>query len=188
MSRKKLFTFDESRNTVVINEDCELLLLYEFKNLWNRDKTKDKAKVFREFSYIWLMKDWDSFYSDYTEAERHAAALKDSGLTEKEWLDKDFREAVKKYEEILESVRAIRLIRSAHSMIDKFIDYFEAVDPMERDFQSGKPIFKIKDQMDEVKKISGMVEELESLESLYKKQRTGDKDDIRGDATPGLLD
>lgn len=188
MSRKKLFRFDESRNTVVINEDCELLLIHEFKTLWNRDKTKDKSRVFREFSYIWLMKDWDSYYADDPEQERHLYAMKDSELTEKEWSDPDFRAAVRKYEERLESARGLKLIRSAQSMIDKFIDYFDSVDPMERDFQTGKPIFKIKDQMDEVKRISGMVEELENLENLYKKQISGDKEDIRGDATPGFLD
>jgi len=30
-------------------------------------------------------------------------------------------------------------------MVDKFIDYFENADPMERDEVTGKPIYKVKD-------------------------------------------
>lgn len=179
-----IFTFDKSRNTVELDA-AEILLVDEFKKLWTRDKTKER--VFREFTYIWLMKDWSSFYSDYSEQERHTECMIDSGLTEKEWLDPDFRAAVRKYEEIQESARGLKLIRSAQGMIDKFIDYFNSVDPMERDFQTGKPIFKVKDMMGEVKQISDLVEELATLEELYKTQISKESD-IRGDAEPGFLD
>jgi len=30
-------------------------------------------------------------------------------------------------------------------MVDKFIDYFETADPLERDITTGKPIYKVKD-------------------------------------------
>jgi len=30
-------------------------------------------------------------------------------------------------------------------MIDKFIDYFNEADPLDRDEQTGKPIYKVKD-------------------------------------------
>lgn len=181
-----IFTFDNTRNAIELDR-TEILLTHEFATLWNRDKSKTKDKAFREFTYIWLMKDWESFYSDYDEREKHEACLKDSGLTEQEWLDSDFRAAVRKYEEIQESARGLKLIRSAQRMIDKFIDYFDSVDPQERDFQTGKPIFKVKDMMGEVKQVSDLVEELSALEDLYKKQISKESD-IRGDATPGFLD
>lgn len=182
----KIFSFDNSRNRVELNEP-EILIVREFKKLFDRDSDKFKTNVFREFTYIWLMRDWNSPYSDYSEQERHKEALEDSELTEKEWLDPDFRAAVRKYEELQESARGLKLIRAAQGMVDKFIDYFNSVDPLERDLQTGKPIFKVKDMMDETKRISDIIEELDALERLYKKQMSKDSD-IRGDATPGFRD
>jgi len=70
----KFFLFDNSANEVTINEP-EILLIREFADLWDvsRNKTKEdpkgskRSRAYREFTYIWLMCDWASPYSDYTE-------------------------------------------------------------------------------------------------------------------------
>jgi hypothetical protein len=46
---------------------------------------------------MWLNFDRKSPYWQYSEHERHAEALADSGLTKEEFLDPDFQAACKKY-------------------------------------------------------------------------------------------
>jgi len=44
-----------------------------------------------------------------------------------------------------ESHRSIKILQASQLMVDKFIDYFTNIDPEERDLQTGKPIWKVKD-------------------------------------------
>ena len=81
----------------------------------------------------------------YDEQERHSEAIKDAELTDEEFNNPEFRAACRKFREIQESNKSIKLLNAAKAMVDKFIDYFNQADPLERDEQTGKPIFKVKD-------------------------------------------
>jgi len=136
----KIFIYNNANGRIELNEP-EILLVREFAALMNPERNKCKEdesgkyalRAFREFTYIWLAIDWRSIYSDYTEQERHEESLKDANLTEDEFNNPEFRMACRKYREIQDSNKSIRLLNSANSMVDKFIDYFENADPMERD-------------------------------------------------------
>ena len=155
----------------------EILLIREFKALLDDSRNKcsdDKTgkyhlRAFKEFTYIWLAIDWKSPYSDYAAQERHQEALKDAGLTEEEFNDPIFREACRKYKELQESNRSIKMLHSAQAMVDKFIDYFETADPLERDVTTGKPIYKVKDIQTELKNLVETHETLVQLEAQVKK-------------------
>lgn len=190
----KVFLFDNSSNEVIINEP-EILLIREFSALWDneRNKTKQdlkgtkKTRAFREFTYIWLMLDWASPYSDYAEADRHQECIKDANLTEEEWNDPLFRAACRKYKELQESSRALKLLRSAQNVVDKLSDYFNFVSLEERDPVTGKPIFKAKDVMAELQNVSKTVEELKTQEYLYKKELQ-ESSELMGDVKLGFMD
>lgn len=190
----KIFLFDNGLNEVVLNEP-EVLLIREFAALWTNDRniTKEdptgklKTRAFREFKYIWLMIDWASPYSDYTEQERHQECLKDAELTDKEWADPKFRAACRKYRELQNSSRSLKLIKSAQGIVDKITDYFDSIDLTERDEVTGKPIFKTKDVMTEMQTVSKVVEELKTLEYMYKKEQEAESD-VRGGAEVGFMD
>ena len=190
----KFFLFDNSANDVQINTP-EVLLIKEFAALWDptRNKTKEdpkglkRTRAFREFTYIWLMCDWASPYSDYTEQERHEEAMKDAKLTEKEWTDPTFRAACRKYRELQNSSRSLKLIKAAQDVVDKITDYFETLDLQERDPISGKPIFKTKDVMAELSNVSDVVEQLKALEVLYKREQEQDNG-LMGNVEIGAFD
>lgn len=190
----KIFLFDNGLNEIVLNEP-EVLLIREFAALWTNDRniTKEdptgklKTRALREFKYIWLMIDWASPYSDYTEQERHQECLKDAEITEKEWADSKFRAACRKYKELQNSSRSLKLIKSAQNIVDKITDYFDSIDLTERDEVTGKPIFKTKDVMTEMQTVSKVVDELKTLEYMYKKEQEAESD-IRGDAEVGFMD
>lgn len=190
----KFFLFDNSANDVQINTP-EVLLIREFAALWDpsRNKTKEdpkgskRTRAFREFTYIWLMCDWASPYSDYTEQERHEEAMKDAKLTEKEWTDPTFRAACRKYRELQNSSRSLKLIKAAQDVVDKITDYFETLDLQERDPVSGKPIFKTKDIMAELSNVSDVIEQLKTLEVLYKREQEQDNG-LMGNIEIGAFD
>lgn len=190
----KFFLFDNSANDVQINTP-EILLIREFAALWepSRNKTKEdpkgskRTRAFREFTYIWLMCDWASPYSDYTEQERHEEAMKDAKLTEKEWTDPTFRAACRKYRELQNSSRSLKLIKAAQDVVDKITDYFEILDLQERDPASGKPIFKTKDIMAELSNVSDVIEQLKTLEVLYKREQEQDNG-LMGNVEIGAFD
>lgn len=180
-------------NGIIELEKPEILLVKEFAELMNNERNKCKEdktgekhlRAFKEFTYIWLALDWQSLYANYSEQERHQEALKDSGLSEEEFNDPKFRAACRKYRALQESNRSIRMLHAAQKTVDKFTDYFETIDPQERDTQTGKPIYKVKDIMSEISQLSKVNEELKILEGQVKKELAEDSK-LRGGAIEGF--
>lgn len=190
----KVFLFDNANNKVIINEP-EVLLIKEFAALWTneRNKTKEdpkgiyKSRAYRELTYIWLMIDWASPYSDYAEQDRHQACLQDANLSEDEWADPVFRAACRKYRDMQNESRALKLIKAAQGVVDKITDYFDTIDLSERDPITGRPIWKTNDVMKEMQSVSKVVDELKSLEYMYKKERE-EEIGVRGEGDIGHFD
>lgn len=188
-----IFQYNNVYGQVEIDK-AEILLISEFaalmnnkRNICKEDKTGEQhLRAFKEFTYIWLALDWGSFYAEYTEQERHAEALKDSGLTEEEFNDPTFRAACRKYRQLQESNLALRTLGAARVTINKFIDYFQNLDPEERDEQTGKPIYKVKDIIAEISNMSKVLDELKTLEGIAKREMQ-EQSQIRGNASEGFL-
>lgn len=188
-----IFTYNNANGQVELNAP-EILIIKEFaslmdnkRNVCKEDKTGElHLRAFREFTYIWLAIDWGSFYCQDPEQVRHQSALKDSGLTEEEFADPVFRAACRKYRQIQESNLAIKSLAAARVTISKFIDYFNTLDPQERDEQTGKPIYKVKDVMTEVSSLSKVLEELKTLEGIAKKEMQ-EQSQIRAGASDGFI-
>lgn len=190
----ELFVYNNAENKAEINEDC--LLIKEFKALALTERNKCKEdpngtqllRMQRELTYIYLMLSWKSPYADYPEADRHKDVMEDAGLTEEEFNDPIFRSACRKYRELQESSIPVKLYNSAKNTIYNMIDYFNSVDPMERDVVTGKPIYKVKDIMAEIGNISDMLEQYKALELQVKKEMTGGQEEVLGDARSGTFD
>ena len=190
----KFFTMNVNAGTFELN-DHDILLTREFAKLWEQERNKcpddptgiARLRAFREFKYIYLMLDWTSPYSKFDEPTRHKECLSDTNITEEEWSDPDFRAACRKYREIQDSSKVLKLIKAAQGVVEKITDYFEDIDLGERDPVTQKPIYKTKDVMNELQNISSVVSELQELEELYKKEQQAESK-VRGDATPGFMD
>jgi hypothetical protein len=170
----------------------EILLVKEFAELMKKERNickqdpegKYALRAFREFTYIWLAIDWKSLYADYTPLERHNAALQDASMTEEEFNNPEFRAACRKYEEIQNSNKSLRLLQSARDTVDKLILYFDNLDIEERDPVSGKPLFQAKNVIAEITSLNKVHESLITLENMVKKQIT-DVSNIRGGVQDG---
>lgn len=190
---QNIFQYDNVSNRIELNVP-EILLVKEFADLMGceRNICKEDPKgvyglrAFREFTYIWLALDWKSIYADYSEQERHQEALRDSGITEEEFNNPEFRAACRKYRKLQDSNRSIKILQAAQNAVDKFTDYFNNVDPEERDPLTGKPIYKVKDIMAEMSQLDKVLNELISLENSVKKEIT-ERSTIRAGATEGFM-
>ncbi len=186
-----IFQYDNEHGKVEL-EKGNILLIKEFsalmnneRNICEEDKTGEKhLRAFREFTYIWLAIDWESFYKDYSNQDRHNESLKDANLTEEEWNDPTFRAACRKYREIQDSNRSIRVLQASQHTVDQFIDYFMNIDPQERDEQTGKPIYKVKDIQAEIQNLPKVLDELKSVEQQVKKEME-EQSQLRGGAIEG---
>lgn len=166
----KFFIFNNEINNIELNEP-EILLVKEFAKLWNRDKSKYKETANKELTYIWLALDWQSPYSEYNEDDKHKEALIDSGLTKEQFDDPEFRAACRKYRDIQNENWSIKCLKAAQNAMSKFIDYFNNIDPEERDDITRKPIYKVKDIMNEISQLSALNESLKTLEYQVKKEK-----------------
>ena len=176
-----VFDYDQRTGTVILNS-ADLALIDEFRKLIKRDK----ERADREFTYIYLAIDWKSPYCNYSELERHEAALKDGQITEEEWNDPTFRAACRKYRQLQESNRYVRLLQAAELVTDKIVDFFNNVDLEERDEQTGKYVNKVSDIQKAMKEAADQIESLKQIEALVKKEIT-EQSQIRGGAVEGFM-
>lgn len=188
------FEYDNRSGELVFNE-YGILLIPEFGKLYEneRNKTKtDKKGILKtlarkEFTYMWLKMNKKSPFAQYSEQEAHQQALICSKLTKEEFDNEDFRIACRKYKEIEESDRILKMLKAAYNKVDDLTDYLEnIIDFNERD-AAGKPIFKVKDVISEIKQLAGVIEGIRDLESLYTKG-IETENNLRSDATPGFRD
>jgi len=190
----KFFIYDDVSGNVVLNEP-EILLTSEFATLYEKkrnisktDKTGEHRELaFKEFTYIYLYIDWQSPYATYSEEDKHNESLKDSKLTNKEYDDLDFKNACKKYEELQESNLPISLLLACRHTVKSVIDYLINLDVSERNPLDGKPIFKTKDVIAEIKGSKDLISSIKELEAQVKKEIDSDVA-LRGDAEPGMFD
>lgn len=190
-----LFIYNQSENRIEINEPV-VLMIKEFRDLFEPSRNKCKEdrtgkkglRGFKELIYIYLMINWKSPYADDPDQDRHKYCLQDAELTEQDFEDPVFRAACRKYDELQNSSRSLRLIKAAQGIVDKVTVYFDTLDLDERNPVTQAPIFKTKDVLAEMQNVDKVLDALKNLEDKYKKEIEGDKADIRGDAIPGIIE
>lgn len=190
----KFFTYDKANGNVDINDES-ILLIREFQALMDlkRNITKDdklgkkRSLAFKEFKYLYLFFDWESPYFPLAEQTRHDAALFDSELTDEEFNNTLFKNACKKYDDIQESNLSLQVLKGAQEAVRSVTYQLKNVDLNERDPVSGKPIFKNKDLIAEIKGVKDLLVSLRDLENHVKRE-LDPGDGLRGDAEAGMFD
>ncbi len=190
----KFFHYDNVNECVVLNREGILLtkefaaLMDEERNKTKLDKTgKSKERAFREFTYIFLFFDWESPFFNEQEQERHLMAMDSSQLTDLEFEDSLFKAACAKYDAIQNSSKSMSLLRAAMMAVDTLIYYLQHIDVNERSPVDGKPIFKAKDLIGEIKNCKDVIISLQELERQVKKELEPDSG-LRGGVEAGFYD
>lgn len=188
-----IFVYDNANGEIKLNEP-EILLTKEFSELYNdkrnvckTDKTgKQRLRAFREFKYIWLTLDWKSIYDGLLEQEKHECSLVDSGLSQEEFDDVKFRAACRKYQEIQDSDISIQLLQGAKITVKAIIYKLQNPDLDALD-ANGKPVYKLKDTIAELKGCKDLISSLTGLENEVKKGLEG-ASKLRGGQEEGYFD
>lgn len=190
----KYFTVDKSTGSLDI-KDSRILLIREFKallengrNKTETDKTGEiKERAQKEFTFMFLYLDWESPYFKYSEEDRQQAAFDDSELTEEQMTDSLFIEACQKYNELQDKIQELRLLKGCLLTIENIIYYLEHVDVNERNPNDGKPIYKTKDVIMEIKNARELIKTVRDLEKEVK-EGASDESSVRGNLELGYYD
>ena len=153
-----------------VTPTAELLLIPEFKFIYTRDKSKDKAKALNELTYVYFSTDYLSNYVAFTKGIKEERLAEDflGGVLNKP--DADIIKACKKYDE-LQQTPTMNFLKAAKSAMQSTQDYFNQIDYSERDGK-GNPVYKIKEITSSLKDCSGIKDTIDKLEAAVKKEMT----------------
>ena len=166
--------FDIDKGKVVMNPTS--LWIPEFKKLWNRDKSEDKANASAEISYIVFMYDYRSPYRDYSERDRERKVREDCFPKKPDWVpDKEITKAIKRFRDLQETANS-RLLKAAKIASDKLETYFTNVDS-----SAASEIIR------NLKELGTLVKSLDTLEKQVQKEQL-EKNSIRGGQEVGLFE
>lgn len=133
----------------VVKPTDEILLVYPFKDIWERDTSKNKEQALREFAYIYFMMDpkkSNPFYG-YPEETRRQKLVENLWRKDKSKFIEDelILEAKKIYEEFLyEASVSYSFLKAARRAVREVQDFLENVNLNERT-DKGAMVLKPKD-------------------------------------------
>jgi TusA-related sulfurtransferase len=116
--------FDIDTNNNVIIKQPVLLLLEEFKSIWDKDTSNNKAFANKQFAYLYLKNDFKSPYRNaYSNDEIEKVLKKDLGF-ENTWKPtKELISAEKKYSD-LQTTKSLKVLIAAESALEEITKYF----------------------------------------------------------------
>jgi len=147
----------------------EASLISEFNRIIERDDSENKRIAAKELAYIYYMVDWESEFM-HLEEERRSQRIIDS-LFEQEWEpDEAVQEGIRKYKELYANDYT-EMLDAARDGARKLQNYFRDVDLNEVD-DHGKLIHKAKDLAQNLKQVGDIIEGLQDLVELVRKNQT----------------
>lgn len=132
--------------------------------------------------------DFKSPYFQYLEKDKHECALDDAGLTEDDVKDQIFLNAFHKYQEIQDADPILSLIKTAYKTLQKMQVFLDNIDfSMDVDMD-GRPLYKPKDVIADIKSIADVRKQLQELEAAHKRDLAEGGSAVRGGAELGFRD
>lgn len=195
--QQRIFVYDELTGEFFVNEQ-EIKLVNEFADLWVEAKKRCGCernengvlignpeaigKYANYCKFVYLVSDAASPYRDFTDTEKINSAGFDAMLTGEEVGMEELKRACKKWSEIQEQDRNIRLLRSAQFKVDEMINYFS------KPKEPGKT-YGIKEINDSIKALDELGNASDMLDRFEDRIRVGEstQSSIRSDAVEGIL-
>ena len=177
----KLFKYEGYNMTI----SEEAFALKPFKDIWKRDKSKNKERATQELAYIYFMEDTRSDYQIYIDKEERSEQIKlGEGLPEDWKPDKLVLEAEQFYAGFKsESALLLEDIRAA---ITKLREYIKTIDLSAVD-DKGKPIYTLNTYTATIKQIPELITSLDAAEkAIAKESITQDK--VRGSIEKAMFE
>lgn len=155
----------------------EAFVLKPFKELWNRDKSKNKDKALQELGYIYFMSDPRSDYQYIVDEDDRAKAIKEGEGIDSKWKpDNKVIMAMEFYKQF-KPVSAL-LLEDTRVAVDKLRQLLRNIDLTEVD-DKGKPIYTLNTVTATIKQIPSLVKDLDEAEKAIAKEIM-ESDKVRG--------
>ena len=155
----------------------EAFILKPFKEIWNRDKSKNKDKALQELGYIYFMSDPRSDYQYIVDEDDRAKAIKEGEGIDSKWKpDNKVLEAMEFYK-TFKPVSAL-LLEDTRVAVDKLRQLLRNIDLTEVD-DKGKPIYTLNTVTATIKQIPSLVKDLDEAEKAIAKEIM-ESDKVRG--------
>jgi hypothetical protein len=149
----------------------ETLTIKVFRDIYDRDKSKNKDNAIKDFSYIYHTCDYNSPYSNYIEEEKIEKVI-DEVITGKYKADKLVLEACERYKELLETP-ASKMLNVIKDKVNESIVFLSNLE-----IESDKDV-KLMQTM--TKDFTTFMNSYKQLEDLVNKEKSGINDRIKGD-------
>jgi len=158
-----LFTVESK----VVSPSTEALLMFPFRDIWERDESKDKRYAIEDLSYIEFMASIQKSnpYSGYSEDQRADKIIKDI-ITRAEWDSQDrlLIAGIAKLKEFqAEASVTYNYYMAAKSAAEKMQQFFIGFSMNDVNLRTGAPIFKPKDITSALNDTSRVLENLNTL-------------------------
>lgn len=144
------------------------LTIPEFKEIYDRDSSKDKTIAYIELCYVYHMSDFKSPYNNYDDKDKDHKIRYDYIKDPKWQPDILITTAIAKYKEINETP-SLKLLKDCKIAIEKVRHYLSNVDMEELDSRGNK-VNKITDLTKAMSDIPKIVEALDKTEERVKKE------------------
>ena len=177
----KLFKYEGFNLTI----SEEALMLKPFKDLWKRDKSKNKEQALQEFAYIYFMEDTRSDYQVYIDKEERSKQIKiGEGMKESWKPDKLVLDAEEFYASF--KSEAALLLEDIRVAITKLREFIKTIDLSAVD-DKGKPIYTLNTYTSTIKQIPELITSLDEAErTIAKEAATQDK--VRGSVEKAMFE
>lgn len=169
--------FDMNKDGI-LTVSPEAYSLLPFKNLWDRDKSKDKSTALKELAFIFFYCDIKSNYIITPIEHRKEEIRKDIGLPEKWEIDSAVEEAIEYYNKHSKTILEI-LYESSIISANDISDYLRDTKNLlaERDLKTGKPVITISQITTALKSVNVIMKDLKKAykEVVQEKDTNDDK-------------
>lgn len=147
----------------------EALLIKEFKDIWDSDKSTSKDRAVSELAYVYFSTDYKSIYQSYPEGEIRDNKIKEDIIRDTKWKSSELiNKAIKKYEELQETP-TLRMLKGARKAANVITSYYEN---LEEDKIDGRTVTSITTSLS---KIGEVVDSLDKLEQQIRRETKGGK-------------
>lgn len=162
----------------------QALELKPFRDLWDRDKSKDKRVAIAQLAFVYYYSDYKSIYANITDEEERAAEIYKTG-TLKELPDDMVYKACSFYKR-RQNTTSMELLISARKAVKKIEEYFDTVDFTEEN-EKGMLKHDITKGSNLLGNIAKITQNLASLEDQVKKEIEA-AGDMKGNRTKSLFE
>lgn len=161
----------------VVFPNPETLLISPFKDIWERDKTKEKAFALEDLTYVEFTTSMfkSNPYREYPESRKHEVVMKDI-ITRKGWkVDPLITKAQKKIKDLQEDgSTTYNYYMSAKLALEKLQEFFNTFDINERNPKTFTPIHKPREITSAVKDTKDALLNLKALDSQMQDEMMAD--------------